>query len=70
MGDIAGAGIGNSHNEPPPLLLVVKVVSEFTKSTDYWAKRAEYSVLEIPEYGIVDPLKVMVTGVYTAGGVV
>jgi Uma2 family endonuclease len=42
-------------NEPPPLL-VVEVVSESTKSTDYRAKRAEYSVLDIPEYWIVDPL--------------
>ncbi|NMF83058.1 Uma2 family endonuclease [Nodosilinea sp. P-1105] len=42
-------------NEPPPLL-VVEVVSESTKSTDYRAKRAEYSVLDIPEYWIADPL--------------
>lgn len=47
-------------NEPPPLL-VVEVVSESTKSTDYRAKRAEYSVLDIPEYWIVDPLKERVT---------
>mgnify|MGYP006282528417 FL=1 len=47
-------------HEPPPLL-VVEVVSESTKSTDYRAKRAEYSVLDIPEYWIVDPLKEMVT---------
>lgn len=43
-------------NEPPPLL-VVEVVSETTKRTDYGAKRAEYSVLNIPEYWIVDPLE-------------
>jgi len=36
-------------HEPPPLL-VVEVVSESTKSTDYRAKRAEYSVLAVPEY--------------------
>jgi Uma2 family endonuclease len=47
-------------NEPPPLL-VVEVVSESTKSTDYRAKRAEYSVLDIPEYWIVDPLVDKVT---------
>ncbi|HSM83563.1 MAG TPA: Uma2 family endonuclease [Nodosilinea sp.] len=47
-------------NEPPPLL-VVEVVSESTKSTDYRAKRAEYSVLDIPEYWIVDPLLGKVT---------
>ena len=47
-------------NEPPPLL-VVEVVSESTKSTDYRAKRAEYSVLDILEYWIVDPLKEKVT---------
>lgn len=42
-------------NESPPLL-VVEVVSESTKVIDYRAKRAEYSVLDIPEYWIVDPL--------------
>jgi len=42
-------------NEPPPLL-VVEVVSEPTKGVDYRAKRAEYSVLDIPEYWIIDPL--------------
>ncbi|MEO1146751.1 MAG: Uma2 family endonuclease [Cyanobacteria bacterium J06638_22] len=47
-------------NEPPPLL-VVEVVSETTKGVDYRAKRAEYSVLEIPEYWIVDPLLAKVT---------
>ena len=47
-------------NELPPLL-VVEVVSEFTKGADYRAKRAEYSVLEIPEYWIVDPLSAKVT---------
>lgn len=47
-------------NEPPPLL-VVEVVSESTKGADYRAKRAEYSVLEIPEYWIVDPLSEKVT---------
>jgi len=40
---------------------VVEVVSESTKSTDYRAKRSEYSVLDIPEYWIVDPLKAKVT---------
>lgn len=47
-------------NEPPPLL-VVEVASESTKRTDYRAKRSEYSVLEIPEYWIVDPLEAKVT---------
>jgi len=47
-------------NEPSPLL-VVEVVSESTKSTDYRAKRAEYSVLDIPEYWIVDPLNAKVS---------
>ncbi len=41
--------------ESPPLL-VVEVVSESTKTTDYRAKRTEYSILDIPEYWIVDPL--------------
>ncbi|QZZ18586.1 Uma2 family endonuclease [Leptothermofonsia sichuanensis E412] len=47
-------------HEPPPLL-VVEVVSESTKSADYRAKYVEYSVLEIPEYWIVDPLEGTVT---------
>ncbi len=46
--------------EPPPLL-VVEVVSESTQSADYRAKYSEYSVLEIPEYWIVDPLSDRVT---------
>ncbi len=41
--------------EPAPLL-VIEVVSETTRSTDYRTKRSEYSVLNIPEYWIVDPL--------------
>ena len=47
-------------NESPPLL-VVEVVSESTKTVDYRAKRGEYSVLDIPEYWIVDPLLSKVT---------
>jgi len=47
-------------NEPPPLL-IVEVVSESTKRTDYGAKQAEYSVLNIPEYWIVDPLESKIT---------
>ncbi|TVQ05231.1 MAG: Uma2 family endonuclease [Leptolyngbya sp. DLM2.Bin27] len=42
-------------------LLVVEIASESTKSADYRAKRAEYSVLDIPEYWIVDPLAGKVT---------
>ncbi len=41
--------------DPPPIL-VVEVVSESTKTTDYRSKRSEYAVLNIPEYWIVDPL--------------
>ena len=47
-------------NESPPLL-VVEVVSPSTKADDYRSKRSEYSVLEIPEYWIVDPLDNKVT---------
>ena len=47
-------------DEAPPLL-VVEVVSESTKTVDYRAKRTEYSVLDIPEYWIVDPLLEKVT---------
>jgi Uma2 family endonuclease len=46
--------------ESPPILLV-EVVSESTKNTDYRAKRSEYSILDIPEYWIVDPLLAKIT---------
>ena len=46
--------------EPPPIL-VVEVVSESTKTTDYRAKRSEYSILDIAEYWIIDPLLAKVT---------
>jgi Uma2 family endonuclease len=46
-------------DEPPSV--VVEVASESTKNTDYRAKRAEYSILDIPEYWIVDPLLNKVT---------
>jgi Uma2 family endonuclease len=47
--------------QDPPPLLVVEVVSSSTVSTDYRAKYSEYSVLEIPEYWIVDPLAEVIT---------
>jgi len=47
-------------NEPSPLL-VVEVVSESTKTTDYRAKSVEYNIREIPEYWVVDPLAAKVT---------
>ncbi len=47
-------------NEPSPIL-VIEVVSESTKTTDYRAKRVEYNVLNIPEYWVVDPLTTKVT---------
>jgi Uma2 family endonuclease len=46
--------------ESPPIL-VVEVASESTKTTDYRAKRSEYSILDIPEYWIVDPLLAKIT---------
>lgn len=42
--------------EEPPLL-VVEVVSESSRAADYRAKQAEYCVLGIGEYWIVDPLE-------------
>ncbi|EKV01172.1 hypothetical protein Lepto7375DRAFT_3315 [Leptolyngbya sp. PCC 7375] len=54
-------------NESPPLL-VVEVVSESTKVVDYRAKRSEYSVLDIPEYWIVDPLVEKITILTLAEG--
>ncbi|MGA7934744.1 MAG: Uma2 family endonuclease [Kovacikia sp.] len=47
-------------NEPPPIL-VVEVVSPSTKTEDYRSKRAEYGLLEILEYWIVNPLEAKVT---------
>lgn len=47
-------------HEPPPFL-VVEVVSPSTQADDYRSKRAEYGLLEIPEYWIVDPLDGKIT---------
>jgi len=47
-------------NDPPPLL-VVEVVSPSTKTDDYRSKRAEYGLLEIPKYWIVDPIEEKIT---------
>lgn len=44
-----------------PALLVVEVVSPSTAQTDYRAKHSEYSVLDIPEYWIVDLEQGLVT---------
>lgn len=57
---------------PPPL--IVEVVSPSTKKEDYKAKWLEYSVRDIPEYWIVDPLDELITvcvledGMYTSHG--
>jgi cell division protein FtsI/penicillin-binding protein 2 len=40
-----------------PQLLVVEIVSPSTQVTDYRSKQAEYAVLGISEYWIVDPLQ-------------
>ncbi len=47
-------------HEPPPFL-VVEVVSPSSRIEDYRSKRAEYGLLEIPEYWIVDPLEMKIT---------
>ena len=47
-------------NSPSPLL-VVEVVSPSTVQDDYRAKHSEYSVLEIPEYWIIDIAKQVIT---------
>jgi len=47
-------------NEPPPIL-VMEVVSPSTALEDYRAKLAEYCVLDIAEYWIVDPMEAKVT---------
>ena len=40
--------------EDSPPLLVVEVVSEGTQIIDHRRKRAEYNIVEIPEYWVVD----------------
>jgi Uma2 family endonuclease len=47
-------------NEPPPIL-VMEVISPSTALEDYRAKLAEYCVLDISEYWIVDPFEEKVT---------
>lgn len=54
-------------NENPPLL-VVEVISPSTIEADYRAKYAEYAVLDIPEYWIVDPIESRVTVCSLQGG--
>lgn len=55
-------------DQPVPIL-VVEVVSESTKAEDYRAKHAEYGVLEISEYWIIDPLdRVVTVCVFEDGG--
>jgi Uma2 family endonuclease len=49
-----------NFNETPPIL-VVEVVSPSTQIDDYRSKRAEYGLLEIPEYWIVDPIAQKIT---------
>ena len=49
-----------NFNEPPPIL-VVEVVSPSSKTDDYRSKRAEYGLLEILEYWIVDPSEAKIT---------
>ncbi len=46
-------------SELPPIL-VVEVVSESTKLSDYRTKRSEYALLGILEYWIVDPLRELI----------
>jgi Uma2 family endonuclease len=47
-------------SDSPPVL-VVEVVSASTKSDDYGAKWSEYSVLNIPEYWMADPIDEQMT---------
>jgi len=55
---IDGAVITLDQKSP---ILVVEVVSPSTKTEDYRSKWSEYSVLDIPEYWIVDPIDDCVT---------
>lgn len=49
-----------NFNETHPFL-VVEVVSLSTQTDDYRSKRAEYGLLEIPEYWIVNPIAQKIT---------
>ena len=65
----SGEAVVGFDEAPPPL--VVEVISSSTKKEDYRAKWLEYSVRNIPEYWIVDPLSDRITdcvledGMYT-----
>lgn len=54
-------GLESSAILQAPFLLVVEVVSEGSKITDYQDKRKEYAAKEIPEYWIVDFLTAKVS---------
>ena len=49
-------------------LLVIEVISPFTKNVDYRTKRTEYASRDIPEYWIVDPLEAKVSVLINADG--
>lgn len=49
-------------------LLVIEVISPFTKNVDYRAKRTEYAARDIPEYWIVDPLEAKVSVLINSDG--
>ncbi len=54
-----GEAVITLDQQPP--LLVVEVISDSTKSTDYRSKRTEYALIGINEYWIVDPLAAKIT---------
>ena len=49
-------------------LLVIEVISPFTKNVDYRTKRTEYASRDIPEYWIVDPLEAKVSVLINSDG--
>jgi Uma2 family endonuclease len=49
-------------------LLVIEVISPFTKNVDYRAKRTEYASRDISEYWIVDPLEAKVSVLINSDG--
>lgn len=51
-----------------PPLLAVEIVSPESKKRDYRYKRSEYSVVEIPEYWIVDFLEAKITILFLLEG--
>ncbi len=58
---LTGARQALIRSSMPPPVLVVEVVSPKQETRDYRFKRSEYAARRIPEYWIIDPIKLRVT---------